>query len=82
VFWKAVDNAIEKGPGLVEASEVVESNLFILNATRRFTNLLNCHPEGALLYKEAALQQMAEATNNDELKVPEKVGFFARLCRK
>jgi len=82
VFWKAVDNAVENALGLVEASEVIEPNLFILNATRSFANLLNSHPDGALLYKEAALQQMAEATNNDEPKVPEKVGFFAPLFRK
>jgi hypothetical protein len=82
VFWKAVDNAIENGLGLVEASEVVEPNPFNLNATRSLTNLLNCHPDGALLYQESAMQQMAEATNNDEPKVLEKKGFFARLFRK
>jgi len=82
VFWKAADEAIEKGLGLVEASEVVEPNPFNLNATRSLTNLLNCYPEGALLYQEAAIQQIAEAQKIDEPKVLEKKGFFARLFRK
>ncbi len=82
VFWKAVDEAIESSLGLVEASEVVEPNPFNLNATRSLTNLFNCYPDGALLYEEAAVQQIAEAQKGDESKVPEKKGFFARLFRK
>lgn len=82
VFWKAVDDAIENGLGLVEASEIVEPNPFNLNSSRSLTNLLNCCPDGPLLYEEAAMQQMAEATKNDEPTVPEKKGFFARLFRK
>lgn len=82
VFWQAVDDAIENGLGLVEAAEVVEPNPFDLNATRSFTNLFNCYPDGALLYEAAALQQLAEATKNDEPKVPAKKGFFARLFGK
>jgi hypothetical protein len=82
VFWKAVDEAIESGLGLVEASEVVEPNPFNLNATRSLSNLFNCYPDGALLYEEAAIQQITEVQKSDESKVPEKKGFFARLFRK
>lgn len=82
VFWKAVDEAIESSLGLVEASEVVEPNPFNLNATRSLTNLFNCYPDGALLYEEAAIQQIADAQKGDETKAPEKKGFFARLFRK
>ena len=70
MFWKAVDNAVENALGLVEASEVIEPNLLILNATRSFANLLNSHPDGALLYKEAALQQTSYAR---EMIVQEKL---------
>lgn len=82
VFWKAVDDASENGLGLLEASEVVEPNPFDLDATRSLTNLFNCYPDGALLYEEAAIQQIAEANKNDEPKLPQKKGFFARLFRK
>ena len=82
VFWKAVDEAIESSLGLVEASEVVEPNPFNLNATRSLTNLFNCYPDGALIYEEAATQQIAEAQKGDKSKAPEKKGFFARLFRK
>lgn len=83
VFWRAVDNAIEDGLGLVEASEVVEPSPLNLNSSRSLTNLFNCHPDGALLYEEAALQQLAEAMKENESKTPEKKkGFFARRFRK
>lgn len=82
VFWKAVDDAIENGLGLVEAAEVVEPDPFDLNATRSLTNLFNCDPDGALLYAEAAMDQIAQATQNDAPKAPEKKGLLARLFRK
>lgn len=82
VFWKAADDAIENGLDLVEASEVVEPNPFNLNATRSLTNLFNCYPDGALLYGETAMQQIAEAHENDGLKTSEKRGFFSRLFRR
>jgi hypothetical protein len=82
VFWKAIDDAIENGLGLVEASEVVEPNPFNLNETRSLTNLFNCYPDGALLYGGTAMQQISEIQINDEPKMHEKKGFFSRLFRK
>ncbi|PTA72210.1 MULTISPECIES: hypothetical protein [unclassified Stenotrophomonas] len=60
VFWAVVDDAIAKGCGLLEASEVVEPNPMDLNASTSMSNLLNCAPEGALLYAEAAAAQLAQ----------------------
>ena len=81
VFWKAVDDAIDDGLGLVEASEVMEPNPFDLNSSRSCSNLLNCHPDGALLYADAAAQQLA-AAKSDTKTVEKKKGFFARLFGK
>lgn len=82
IFWQAADLAIEHGLGLVEASEVVEPNPFDLNSSRSYSNLFNCDPEGALLYADAAAEQLAEAMKKDAPKAPEKKGFFARLFGK
>lgn len=83
IFWKAADIAIEDDLGLVEASEVVEPSPFNLNSSRSLSNLFNCHPDGALLYAEAASEQLAVAMKENEAKAPEKKkGFFARLFRK
>ncbi|WP_414492462.1 hypothetical protein [Stenotrophomonas maltophilia] len=60
VFWRVVDDAIAKGCGLLEASEVVEPNPMDLEASTSLSNLLNCAPDGALLYAEAAAAQLAE----------------------
>lgn len=60
VFWRVVDDAIASGCGLLEASEVVEPNPMDLNASTSLSNLMNCAPEGALLYAEAASAQLAE----------------------
>lgn len=61
VFWQAVDAALAQGMGLMEASEVVEPNPLHLNASRSRSRLLNCQPDGALLYAEAALAQLGDA---------------------
>jgi hypothetical protein len=61
VFWQAVDAALAQGMGLMEASEVVEPNPLDLNASRSRSRLLNCQPDGALLYAEAALAQLGDA---------------------
>lgn len=61
VFWQAVDDAVAQSLGLVEASEVVEPDPFDLNATRSLSNLFNCYPDGAILYAETAMQQLAAA---------------------
>lgn len=81
LFWKSVDEAIAQGLGLVEAAEVVEPNPFDLNSTSSLTNLFNCYPEGALLYADTAIQQIAEATQNTPPQATKK-GFFARLFGK
>ena len=60
VCWRVVDEAIASGCGLLEASEVVEPNPMDLNASTSLSNLLNCAPDGAILYAEAAAAQLAE----------------------
>lgn len=82
VFWQAVDDAIENGQGLVEATEVVEPNPLDLNASSSLSNLFNCHPDGALLYREAALEQVAAAIANNETRTAKKKGFFSGLFGK
>jgi hypothetical protein len=82
VFWQAVDDAIANGLGLIEASEVVEPNPLDLNASSSLSNLFNCHPDGALLYREAALEQVAAVIANNEAKAEKKKGFFSRLFGK
>ncbi|MDO5693915.1 MAG: hypothetical protein Q4G70_15795 [Pseudomonadota bacterium] len=77
VFWKAVDEALAEGCGLLEASEVIEPNPLDLNSSRCLSNLFNCHPDGALLYAEAAMEQLNEVVANQE--PPKKKSWFARL---
>lgn len=60
VFWRVVDDAIAEGCGLLEASEVVEPNPMDLDASTSLSNLLNCAPDGALLYAQAAAAQLGE----------------------
>ena len=80
IFWQALDAAISAGMGLVEAAEVVEPSPFNLKESRSMSNLYNCHPDGALLYAEAAAQQLGEAIreNRDRLPVKEP-GLLSRL---
>lgn len=82
IFWMAVNDAIENELGLLEASEVVEPNPFDLNASRSLSNLLNCHPDGALLYAETATQQLNEVRSRQEAEPVRKKGFFSRLFGK
>ena len=58
VFWKAVDFALDNQLGLIEASEVVAPNPIDLSTTKCASNLMNCDIEGALLYVEAAAEQL------------------------
>ncbi len=60
VFLKALQSAKEHKAGLLEATEVVEPNLFDLSETTSYSNLNNCDPEGAYLYQKVALQQIEE----------------------
>ncbi|MEM9656633.1 MAG: hypothetical protein AAGA65_31455, partial [Actinomycetota bacterium] len=48
---KAIDEAIDAGRGLLEATDVIEPNPIDLNATTGETNRLNCEIEGALVYR-------------------------------
>lgn len=83
IFWQALDAAISGGFGLIEASEVVEPSPFNLNESRSLSNLHNCHPNGALLYAEAATQQLGEALQHNRDKLPIKPpGMFSKLFRK
>ncbi|MGW8394169.1 hypothetical protein [Pseudoduganella sp. HUAS MS19] len=82
IFWQAVDDAIGNGHGLVEATEVVEPRPFNLDASSSLSNLFNCHPDGAILYSEAALEQLAAAVADNDAKKAKKKGFFSRLFRK
>jgi hypothetical protein len=83
VFWKAVDEAVENGLGLVEASEVVEPNPLDLNASRSLTNLFNCHLDGPMLYQQSAMEQLSQAMETAPAAAPEKKsGFFSRLFGK
>nr|WP_086940496.1 hypothetical protein [Thaumasiovibrio occultus] len=58
IFWKAVDEAIANGMGLLEATEVVEPNPLNINQTTCMTNLHNCYPDGVILYVQAAMAQI------------------------
>lgn len=60
VFWKAVDSALNQSLGLVEATEVIEPNPFDLNKSTCLSNLFHCDPAGALLYRDAAIEQVAD----------------------
>ena len=71
IFWQAVDNAIEEGCGLVEASEVVEPNPLDLNASRSFSNLFKCEHDGAVLYAAAVGEQLGNAINEAKITIPE-----------
>ncbi len=61
VFWKAVDQAVAQGMGLLEASEAIVPHPQDLNESTGYSNLYNCEPDGLLLYAEAAKEQIQEA---------------------
>ncbi len=63
VFLKALQSAQKHKAGLLEATEVVEPNLWDLDETTSYSNLYNCDPEGAYLYQKVALQQLEEIEN-------------------
>lgn len=83
VFWSVVDDAIGKECGLLEASEVVEPNPMDLNASTSMSNLLNCAPDGALLYAEAAAAQLQEFLGaHTSPAVAPKSRWWERLFRR
>lgn len=65
VFIEALTFSAENDLGLLEASEVIEPNPFDLNNSTCYSNLFNCDPKGALLYREAALEQIREIEGNE-----------------
>lgn len=82
VFTAAMNGALEKGLGLLEAAEVIEPFPFDLNNSKSFSNLHNCDPAGALLFQQAALEQIAEAQKQHAETPSKKQGFFSRLFGK
>ncbi len=66
VFLKALQSAQKHKAGLLEATEVVEPNLWDLDETTSYSNLYNCDPEGAYLYQKVALQQFEEIENKNK----------------
>lgn len=87
IFWSAVDDAIEKGCGLLEAAEVVEPNPMDLSASRCASNLFHCNREAVLPYAASVQEQIAgmvgpsEASPSSERPVAEtkRKGWLARL---
>lgn len=68
VFLKALKFAKENGVGLLEATEVVEPEPLDLNKSISYSNLFNCDIEGALLYQEAAMEQIKEIEKRNNLE--------------
>lgn len=78
VFIEALKYSAENNLGLLEATEVVEPNPFDLNNSVSYSNLFNCDTAGALLYREAALVQIREIENNNNLsdeEIDDKVQY-------
>lgn len=71
VFLKALNFAKENGLGLLEATEVIEPNPMDLNNSSCYSNLYNCDPEGAMLYQQAAMEQIAEIEKSQNLNAGE-----------
>ncbi len=91
VFWKAVDEAVDQGLGLLEASEVIEPNPMDLNKSKCLSNLFNCHTDGPILYAETAAQQLSEvmkssqnqvASTEEKFQKNKKKGFFHWLFKR
>lgn len=73
VFLNALEFAKEHNVGLLEATEVIVPNPLDLNNSTCYSNLFNCDIEGALLYQEAAFEQLDEAINNAEVQSENKI---------
>ncbi len=68
VFLKALNFAKDNNLGLLEATEVIEPNPMDLNSSSCYSNLFNCDPEGAMLYRQAAMEQIAQIEKKENLK--------------
>lgn len=78
VFLKALEVAKANNLGILEATEVVEPNPIDLNDSTCYSNLFNCDIEGAMLYQEAAREQMSkieELNNLSEEEFKSKVSY-------
>lgn len=71
IFMKALQFAANNNLGVLEATEVVEPNPMDLNQSSCYSNLLNCDPEGALLYQKHALIDLAEIEKKEQLEAGE-----------
>ncbi|GAA4335511.1 hypothetical protein GCM10023149_43560 [Mucilaginibacter gynuensis] len=67
IFMKALEYAMHSNAGILEATEVVEPNPLDLNQTVCYSNLLNCDIEGAILYQQAAQEQLREYETRENL---------------
>lgn len=65
VFLKALGHAGKEKLGLLEATEVVEPNPLNLHATNCCSFLMNCDPDGVMLYAGTAKRQLEEAVRRD-----------------
>lgn len=61
VFLSALNFAKENRLGILEATDVIIPEPLDLNNSTCYSNLFNCDISGALLYKEAALEQIEKA---------------------
>ncbi|WP_299617352.1 hypothetical protein [uncultured Tenacibaculum sp.] len=67
IFFKAMYYALDKGLGLLEATEIIEPNPMDLNSSVSYSNLFNCDPQGALLYRDAAMEQLSKIEEEKDL---------------
>lgn len=68
VFLKALNFAKDNSLGILEATEVIEPNPIDLNSSSCYSNLFNCDPEGAMLYRQAAMEQIAQIEKKENLE--------------
>ena len=61
VFLKALGHAGKEGLGLLEATEIVEPDPLDLASTSCCSYLINCDPEGVMLYAETVKAQLDTA---------------------
>ncbi|MDR1120383.1 MAG: hypothetical protein LBM08_05655 [Dysgonamonadaceae bacterium] len=72
VFVKALEYAKNNKLGLLEATEVIEPNVYDLNNSSGYTDFWNCDHEGPLLYREAVEDQLREMKMKMEMEKKNK----------
>ena len=75
VFINALRDAVDTDSGVMEATEIMEVNPFDLNNSSCNSDIMNCDPEGALIYQEVAMEQVKEATGMNENEIAENVVY-------